>query len=158
MGLRSEIQEALTAAFDSADELADVVTTFTLSRSIQGDAYDTELDETVDEEELHPSRGIFEAMPANEQPDTNAKFQLEKLIVNAVDLDIEPVIDDKLFDDRGNEYIVKKPNPVMGGANEPIIYQMIVVKSGARRVIAFILAEDGSFVLAEDGTRILADG
>lgn len=122
MGLRSDIQTELTAAF--VGDLSDVVASFTLVKTTRGD-YDELTDDYSETSVSYTSSGIFERVKTEEIVG-NVKYGDEKLIINAIDISVAPEIDDEISLADGTLYNVISPNPVMGGGTTPIIYECIV--------------------------------
>lgn len=123
MGLRDEIQTAVSEAM--AEDLLDVVVEFNLVKVTQGD-YDPSTDSYPETENKYETKGIFSSFGSMEIDGLNIKSEDEKVIVNGSDLSIAPEVDDIVELGNGSKYLVLKPNPVMGGGSDPIIYKMQV--------------------------------
>ena len=119
MGLLTDIQEALTEAFN--DDLSDVVSGFVLVKKKIG-SYDVSLGKRAEVESRYDGRGVFSSFGANEIDGTNIKSEDEKLIVNGADLSINPNVDDVIVIASSKEYIVINSTPIMGGETTPIVY------------------------------------
>ena len=119
MGLRDDVQGALTEAFNG--DLSDIVSTFILTRITYGD-YNTSTGQRPETETDYNSRGVFETKE-NINVD-GVKTLHEKLIVNAVDLAIEPKMDDQIAVAYGDVYVVDSVIKVMGGDSTAIIYEI----------------------------------
>lgn len=121
MGLRDDVQAALTEAMNSEDDLADVVSLFILTRETPG-VYDPATDTDTGTETEWESRGIFQA-----EENINAdgvKTVFESIIVNAVDLDTIPLQDDRIAVSYGDVYVVDSVVPVMGGDSLAVVFQI----------------------------------
>ena len=126
MGLRSDIQTAVSEAFSGA--LLDVVVPFTLVKTTDG-AYNVTDDNRTPVEVKYVSKGIFSSFAASKIDGINIKSEDESVVVNSSDLSAAPELDDVVLLSSGTEYIVINCIPVMGGGSIPIIYSMQVRKS-----------------------------
>lgn len=123
MGLTADIQVALSAAMKGA--LADVVSTFTLTRSIQG-AYNSSTDAYETTDTVYPGEGVFGAFGSAELARLNIKPGDEKLVVNAVDLAVSPEVDESIVLSDGSSRDIVAREIVPGGASAAIIYLLQV--------------------------------
>lgn len=129
MGLRDDIQSALTEAFDG--DLADVISQFTLITVTQG-VYSPSTGQYEITETRHLSRGVFETIREGAiSPDSKIKTGDITLTINAIDIDVDPKADDVIELTTGVEYIVIAANKVMAGNTEPIIYELTLRKAAA---------------------------
>ena len=92
MGLRSEAQADLASAFDT--DLSDVVTSFTLIKSVNGE-YDPIEGSYTETKTNYSSRGIFEDFGIEEiNNNSEIKSGDVKLIVIANEISVIPEVDD----------------------------------------------------------------
>jgi len=128
MGLRSDVQSELKAAFDN--ELSDVVAAFTLKKTVYDGTRNVETGLNNSTETSHTSRGIFNAMPTEKINGTDVLATDEELVVIANEINTSIDVNNKIVLTNGIIYTVVRPNPVMGGGTQPIIYEAQVRKNG----------------------------
>lgn len=130
MGLRSEVQEALTEAFDG--DLLDVVTNFTLEHTTALGTYDLADDEYTPTTVPHETRGIFVSYGVDEIDEVNIRSEDEKVFVNEVDLpNVIPMPDDMIYLENSVEYRVIKATRVPGGS-APVIGHILQVRKNVQ--------------------------
>lgn len=102
MGLRSNIQESIAAAFDS--DLSDAVKTFTITRFNDVTYNPSTLSNSNSSTLIGSGRGVFDKYSINSYIDNAAKPIDTAIICLSNELTIVPLIDDYITDSNGVNY------------------------------------------------------
>lgn len=123
MGLRDDIQQDVAVAFD--EDLADVISTFTLRKKTGQGEYDPEEDTHSPIYADYPSRGV--AMPASSGQVLAgiALYSDETLMILANEIGAVPEEGDLLLMG-DSEYRVLNNSAVAAGNSIPIVYNLII--------------------------------
>lgn len=126
MGLREDIQNSISAAFD--DELQDIVTEFTLQKKVSEGTYDPVEDTYQPEMENYLSRGVSMPVTSGLVMSGTALYTDETLLALADDIGAAPEEGDTIV--MGDStYRVLNSSAVAAGNTLAIIYNMIIRKN-----------------------------
>ena len=132
MGITSEVQSALAEAFDGGD-IGELVESFDfVVKDVTPGAYDPATDTYLSEDPavLSPSRGMFYLVSDKEIDGINILAMDERIVVNGIDVLIEPEVSMKIRVEGGKEYRIIDPGKVVGGSPSAIIHHIHVRANG----------------------------